>query len=494
MKRIVLAAVAGVVLMAGAAQGQNMPSAEAATHWRGLAETDGRFALRLIEDNHPGAAAVVGDDDFQAQLQTARRHFEERLPKVENFEGYSALMAGMATDFRDGHIWSRPLMQPAAMNWTGLVLGRRGGTWVVAGQEAEPGDPALKGAQLESCDGEAAETWAATRIGLFRADATVEAQLAKAGSWLLLDSGNPFLKRPEACVFRGEDGERQAVDLRWRRGAAEVIGRAIGTAETRASVGLSIDQAGDGYWISLGTLGDGAAALAVEVEAKAADLRRASWVVVDLRGNGGGNSSLSDRITRALVGEARIDANRRPVSCGGDFYRASAENISALRAWQERMRVDRGDKGALEWASMLARMQAAKDDGQLFWPELTPCTETMSAVTQGVRLDGDMSGSMMAGQLVIVTDRYCFSSCLMAVDLFRRVGAMQVGEATDISTRYMEVRTVTLPSGLRNFSTLMKVARGAGDFGPYTPDRIYGGDLSDTAAVKTWVLDEVLAN
>ena len=495
MKHILLAAMLGALVTAGAAQARDTRSTEAAIHWRGLAEADGRFALALIENNHPGAVAEVGDEDFQAQLRTARRHFDERLSKVENFEGYSALMAGMATDFRDGHIWSRPSMQPGAVNWTGLVLGRRGGTWTVVGQEAEPGDPALKGARLESCDGEAAETWAATRIGLFRADATVEAQLAKAGSWLLLDSGNPFLKRPETCVFHGADGQRQTVDLRWRRESLETIGRAFGAAETRASVGLAIDQVGDGYWISLGTLGDGAAELAARVEAQADDLRRAPWVVVDLRGNGGGNSSLSDRITRALVGAKVIEANRRAVSCGGAFYRASADNISALRAWQERIRVDRGDEGAAEWASMVADMQAAKDDGRTFWPELTQCAEAATpAVTRVERSDGGVSGSLMTGRLVIVTDRYCFSSCLMAVDLFRRVGAVQVGEATDVSTRYMEVRTVTLPSRLRNFSTLMKLARGASDFGPYTPDHAYAGDLSDTMAVKTWVIDEVLAH
>lgn len=493
MKHIALASLVGAVLMAGDVHAQASPSSEAASHWRGLAETDGRFALALIENNHPGAVAVVGDEDFQFQVQTARRHFEERLPQVENFEGYSALIAGMAADFRDGHIWSRPMIQPNAVNWTGLVLGRRGGRWVVVGQEASPGDPALKGARLESCDGEPAESWAATRIGLFRANATVEAQLAKAGSWLLLDTGNPFLKRPETCTFLGADGVSQAVDLRWRRETLDRIGRAFGAAETRASVGLSVDQVGDGYWISLGTLGDGAAELAAKVEAQADELRRAPWVVVDLRGNGGGNSTLSDRITRALVGEARINANRRTIACGGAFYRTSAENIAALRAWQERMRVDRGEEGTAEWASMVASMQTAHDAGQAFWPEWTQCPETAPTEPKP-SVATAVSPSLMTGRLVVVTDRYCFSSCLMAVDMFRRVGAMQVGEATDVSTRYMEVRTVSLPSGLRNFSTLMKLARGASDFGPYTPDRIYGGDLSDTAAVKAWVVDEVLAH
>lgn len=87
MKPIVMAGVLGAVLATGAAEAR--PVNEAAAHWRGLADVDGRFALKLIEDNHPGAVVAVGDKDFQAQLQTARQHFAERLPQVESFEGYS---------------------------------------------------------------------------------------------------------------------------------------------------------------------------------------------------------------------------------------------------------------------------------------------------------------------------------------------------------------------------------------------------------------------
>lgn len=491
MKPIIIAGVLGALLATGAAKAQ--PANEAAAHWRGLAEVDGRFALNLIEDNHPGADVAVGDKDFQAQLQTARQHFAERLPQVDSFEGYSALMAGMAADFRDGHIWSRASTQPGRVGWTGLVLGRRGGVWVVLGQEEEADYTSLKGARLESCDGEAAETWAARRIGLFKADPEVEAQLADSGAWLLLDHGNPFLKRPDVCVFRTNEGVSQSVTLRWRREDPETISKALAAVDGRASVGLSVDRIGEGYWISLGTLGAGAADLAAKVEGQAEELRRASWVVVDLRGNGGGNSTISDRITRALVGEELIEANRKTPVCSGAHFRASDGNIEALRKLQERIRRDRGDEGAAEWMTMVAAIQEARDEGQDFWPALPECARQASLVDS---VDGrpveDAPASAMNGRLIVLTDRYCFSSCLIAVDLFRRVGAEQVGEATDVSTRYMEVRTVTLPSRLRNFSTLMKLALGLDDFGPYAPERVYAGDLSDTAGVRAWIIEDVL--
>ena len=93
----------------------------------------------------------------------------------------------------------------------------------------------------------------------------------------------------------------------------------------------------------------------------------------------------------------------------------------------------------------------------------------------------------MQGRLILVTDRACFSSCLMAADFFRRLGALHVGEATDMSTRYMEIRDVVLPSGLRTFSTLQKVAIGTGDFGPYEPNIAYPGPMHLHDNLKSWV-------
>jgi hypothetical protein len=53
----------------------------------------------------------------------------------------------------------------------------------------------------------------------------------------------------------------------------------------------------------------------------------------------------------------------------------------------------------------------------------------------------------------------------------------------------MEVKEIALPSGLRTFSTLLKVAVGVGDFGPYSPDHVFPGDISDTTELRIWLKD-----
>ena len=63
------------------------PAAAQETIWQEIARSDADAALRLIEENHPGARPEVGDSDFLARLARAREHVAERLPKVANYQG-----------------------------------------------------------------------------------------------------------------------------------------------------------------------------------------------------------------------------------------------------------------------------------------------------------------------------------------------------------------------------------------------------------------------
>lgn len=55
-------------------------------------------------------------------------------------------------------------------------------------------------------------------------------------------------------------------------------------------------------------------------------------------------------------------------------------------------------------------------------------------------VDRVLSDRASTPRVVLITDRFGFSSCLIAVDLFRRLGALHVGEETDRDTWYAEVR------------------------------------------------------
>lgn len=458
-----------------------------AAHWRALAEADSRAAISLIEENHPGAAPALGDEAFQQRLATARKHVGERLPKVSDHGGYAALMSGLAAEFGDGHIWSSALVGSQVRDWTGIVLARRGGAFVVGAQERSDGLPDMVGARLIGCDGVPAADWAKPRIGAFRGNPDIEAELASAAAWLLLDDGNPFLQRPAACTFQRDGEPSVEIKLEWRRAAMRQIEPIVARANDNASAGMGVSPFAGGHWIGLETLDGSAEAVVEKVRAEQAALRASPMVVIDLRGNGGGNSAYADAIAEALVGNERMEAADTPGSdCRGAFWRASAGNLKTLEEYRVRLAA-RGDAEVLAaHDALIAGMKAAIAAGGQFAPRLPPCASEAASGPQAGSAT-DLPPSAMRGRLVIVTDRSCFSSCLIAVDTFRRLGARHVGEATDMSTRYMEVREILLPSGLRTFSTLQKVALGLGDYGPYAPHDPYPGRLGDSDALKAWV-------
>ena len=465
-----------------AAQSANTSAQSAGEAWQSLAKVDSTAAIELIERNHPGASPALGDRYFQQRLAIARGHVRERLPKVVDHSSYAALMNGLANDFRDGHIWSNPRLSSSQRRWAGLVIARRGGQWIVGAQEAAEGEPQLGGARLESCDGVEADRMARDKLGEFYAHPEVEADMASRAAQLLIDDGNPFVAKPVKCQFATAGGTA-TVHLRWREIPLRQLEPIVLRSYPRAESAMELSDFDAGKWISIPTFGNAAASLVDKVRQSAGALRAAPMVVLDLRGNSGGNSGYADEIARVLVGDARVAAVTSSASgCSGAYWRVSPDNLKALRNFVEALPEDRKSN----WTGELTAMEGASERGEAFAPALPACAPK-SIEAGSAPPPRNLPPSTYKGSLILLTDRACFSSCLIAANLFRNLGALHVGEATDMSTRYMEVREIVLPSGLRTFSTLQKVALGIGDFGPYEPTVVYPGPLHEDDRVKAWV-------
>ena len=450
--------------------------------WQILAKVDSAAAIDLIERNHPGAARELGDLAFQERLAVAKKNLRERLPKVVDHPSYAALMNGLANDFRDGHIWSTARLSSSQRRWAGIVIARRGGQWVVGAQDAAKGEQALEGARLENCDGVPADRFAREKLGGYYAHPDIEADMATRAAQLLIDDGNPFVAKPARCQF-ATSGGTVTMDLKWRDIPLRQLEPIVLRSYRPAEIAMGISDFAGGKWISVPTFGNSAASLVDKVRESGSALRAAPMVVLDLRGNSGGNSGYAEEIARVLVGEARVSAvSSRPSDCSGLYWRVSPDNLEALRNFVEALPEDRKPN----WAGDLTAMKAAFARREAFAPALPACAPKAIAVGPAPP-PSNVPPSSYKGRLVLLTDRACFSSCLIAANLFRRLGALHVGEATDMSTRYMEVREIVLPSGLRTFSTLQKVALGLGDFGPYEPSVVYPGPLHQDDKVVAWV-------
>jgi hypothetical protein len=460
--------------------------APADPHWRGVTVGDVEAAYRLLLDNHPGAAPELHDLAFQQRLNAAHGLALSRARSVTSYQGYLFVLAGFATDMGDKHIWSRPTFVVNLPRWAGIIVSKRGDTWIVTDTEGD--QSALLGATLISCDEEVVQNLARKNVGGFHGVWSVGAQQIQNAPWLLIDEGNPFITRPKSCVFE-LGAERRTLSLDWVRIKRENLLPRMKKAIGAGAAGFGVRRAGEGYWIALQDLqSDQARAVVKAVEEQKTALRDAPYVVLDLRGNGGGSSLMGRQIAASLVGEAAVDARLGPTSenCGGPdgAWRASKDNIKHLEFLQSTALVLRGGAELQQMVQdTLRNAREARAQNKDFSGSVTcPPAPSRSAIAA-------QPPSLMKGRLILLTDSLCFSSCLAVTDDFRTLGAFHIGQTTDAATHFVDVREQYLPSGYSMFSTLQSVDPGAPvQAGPFEPALTYSGDIADNDALEAWVI------
>lgn len=452
--------------------------------WVVLTARDVEAAYQLLAEDHPAMSPDLSTAAFRADFEAGRALALERARSVRDYDGYRAVLAGLAASAGDKHIWSRPLYQPETVQWAGLIVSRRRDRYVVIEHDGAEAGASLVGAALISCDDVAVDDFAAQKLGGFRAVWSIEAQRIQRAPELLIDDGNPFVLRPNTCVF-DQGGRGISHTLAWRDLARSALADHTRPARNRGAAGFGVRSFAGGMWISVQSLDDRAAAVVEAVEAQQAALRAAPVVVLDLRGNGGGASDYGRQIAMALYGETHVRAMLDGAE-GGDcpsVWRVSPRNAETMRDYAQRFR-DSAPEFAASIDAQIAAAARAQAEGRDFTGPTTCAADADTAPA------APPAPAQVLGRVVLLTDNSCFSSCLLVTDAFRRLGALHVGQATDANTHYMEVRELRLPSGLSMFSTLQALGPAAPpQIGPFAPAHVYGGDIADTPALEAWVAE-----
>ncbi len=465
--RLPLAVILFVTVLASA---QASEHSSASSFFRQAAIDDVEFANRTLLENHPGAAPEMQDAHFQKMLQAAYVLAKDRAPEVNTAEGYLAVMSGFSNTLDDKHLSFKSALNVARLNWVGLIMTLRNGRWIVADEDPWKGRLPLKGATLVSCDGRSADDVARERLGGFRADWSIPAQRTIAAPWLLIDESNPFFKPLKQCEFSTSTGTRN-IDLDWDSVWRDGIISRINAARGTGAAGYGVKRFGSGWWISIQEFTAKAPEVIEAARAVHAELRSAPFVVFDVRGNGGGSSDLGDQLAAVLYGDSAVPP---PDNCRSP-WRVSPENQAHLESYPRLL----GDRLSPEARSDIdqdiAAMRKARADGAAFSGPITICSHKKPQ-------------QHVAPRVYLLTDSVCFSSCLLVVERFRELGAVQVGSATNGNTNYEENRRVSLPSGLGTIGVQAKVELShPSRVGPFEPDIPYDGDLGDTAALQAWI-------
>lgn len=314
----------------GAAPAPSMPAT--AQEWRAAALRDIEAGYRVTLANHAGARDPH-NPAFLTHLDAAKAHGLALAARVEDAAGYQAALLGFSNRIGDGHAGVYPARELEAgqpLQWPGFVAAWRGALFVHAVQEgaARPGERIL------SCDGNPVERLLEENVFGYLGRIKEEGQWWSESGKLFLDAGNPFVTRPRRCLFELA-GKRTERTLDWRPmpDAARawldtsVIGEVL-------PVGLGEPRPGL-FWMAMPSFKpsdqERATYRAVyqKVRTERSRFLQADAVVVDLRGNSGGNSQWSRDFAAALWGEARV--NRRVEARDAKeevWYRASPGNIA----------------------------------------------------------------------------------------------------------------------------------------------------------------------
>lgn len=485
------------LLLAGSAVAQTAaPEAgwmTAQRDWGQALRADATAIHDAIIDSHPG----VYDEQnpgFRAQVDRGLVEAETRAATTTDAGGWWWALRAYVATFDDGHVQLGLSDQQGSgfpTRWPGFLTAYRNGQAVVAtAVEDEAGLPPV-GARLQDCDGVPADRLAAERIGVFRGRWFLESQRLQFGDWLFMNASNPFTPEMRECRFE-VDGATRAYALDWRPIESGPLSERRNAANRRGNYEFGMRRLDSGaFWLSMPSF-DGTpdgeparalTALLAEAEASQNELRAARYVVLDLRGNGGGSSHWSERLALTLWGDRYLRQNSLP-PIEAIEWRASEANLAAIREFEAELTAAGAtdDDERMRWARLIiAGMEDARAAGQPYWRDREGPVEHGPAAALFL--------SPVRGPVYVLTDAGCGSACLDAVDVWKAAGAIQVGRETSADTVYMDIREQALPTGLARMWIPMKVWRGRarGNNEPQRPVHAYDGDLTDTAAVEAWI-------
>lgn len=501
-------AIAGSLLAAAPAAAQQLrhvaapASPAAAASWRTLTEQDLEALLGIIRQNYI-YASYPGGPEWDALVKRVYDRARQDATQVNSLGGYRAVIERFVGGFDDAHFSAYFRALPNFAQWPGFSVKYQGGRYVVAASTL----PNVKrGDELTQCDGRDLNSWVdglADYYGGVRGRETTRASLA---TQFMVNLDNPLVKRPQVCRIGGQD-----VTLRWLEtalGASSPMPlppeRTATSVPTIQDPSINISSFGDrGAWVRIGTMiptGETQVGQFEKLIVDAPTLREKDVVVIDVRGNAGGiynwfmaflraayGAEYADYYARARLEIASVSVSPTPPPApAGRAPSAGPEANSGIVGFDpSRIPPD---------APMDVKTGAPKIEDLPGGLRLT----TTRAPIEVTKFPAKAPSTPMRAKVYLLTDYGCGSACISFVDeMMRFPGVTLIGAETHLDRRSGGWPLgYELPSGLTvvRMGRMTREGRRRGENEAWVPAEAYRfrGDIADTAAVKSWIRDEIL--
>lgn len=450
-------------------------------------------AIHQILSRDTVAAIDPADPTFRLWLNIGFQKAKRMALHVHNIAGFAAVDQFYVNGFHDYHvaIVSRPW--PPNMEYPGFLIQRIGSYYRVAHAGHTITDLPV-GAVLISCQQASPKQLMQKLVLPYFGNPKLQSTWIYNTPRLLTDWDNPFARPPSHCVFRVKDAVKR-VSLSWQKSSQRQLNRWLIMAAYPYQPKFEVKTLpGHVVWVNFP---------AFKVRNPASDdlaqMKRLSEmfghfqnkkaVVVDVRGNHGGNSYWADQMLSRLYGKAYFRwafQNDPPFNTQFRLSKLTIDTFEKhLKDYRHQFGLDNKKTYYLE--KFVTKMKKAYAAGQTLFPQ---------HFSKWKKVTGKKPEPLYHGRFVIVMDGRCNSACLTFIYEAKRFpNVLLVGKTSGADTFYTESTTVKLPSNLKMSLSISKsVGRGRGSNQPYYPDKVYPGNINDTAALQAWVLKDVLLN
>lgn len=426
---------------------------------------------------------------------------EKRAAQVTDRAGYFYTLAAYINGFGDPHIQLSLQGEQLAPRWPGFIVSRAGDVAEIVYRDPADANAPPEGAKIVACDGKPVATLLDERVYPFRLDKRMADDRRIAMTRLFVDRGNPFAPAPATCRVEHNNAARD-VTLSWRKAPPtdDPWWEKYQAASTGPKAAWGVSEPAPGVtWIGIPTFSSDDEnfpkldALIKAVEAKSTAMRSGRAIVIDTRGNGGGNSSWADKLASAIFTDDVLARHKAPAREQAVDWRGSVDNAAYWHDWAGQMATEFGPWSLNRFMAHAIAWQTRRTATQNppMW-RLGSCKPGRSGGYSKMRPKGQ---SPFAAKVYFLSNGSCGSSCLNFADTVLMVpGVTVLGSATSADGAYMEVRSEMLPSGDAELTFPQKVERGAGRAPgeAYEADIPYEGLWSDEA-VRKWTLEQVAA-
>lgn len=491
-------AAAAVLTMSSSAFAQDAPQpAQPATPqaWRAAAETDLEALRMYIREDTP-VAVDTENPRMQRWFERGYREARRRMRRVTDQSSYFYALAAYTNGFQDPHLNLQPVTPIATARWPGFITMARGDDTVVASNYGAEDPAPENGARLVSCDGKSPARLRERTVFPFTLNPQIARDRRTAHTRLFLDRGNIFAPSPRSCVFEFE-GARSTFALTWRDIPGDDFWTRYNLATTGpgASFGVSTPEEGV-TWIGVPSFGNDAGeqlrALVNDVAANAASIRAGRAVIIDTRGNGGGNSEWGVELARAVWGDDVISAIPESNPGGATDWRVSQRNLDYINGFAPELIAQFGENSEVAmWARAIQTgFSETLARGEPIWRQRDP--GELGPVPQGggYTQRRPQGPSPIPARVYILSNGSCASACLDFADVVMHIpGTQLIGMDTSGDGLLMEIRDQVLPSGLARVNLPLKIYRGRarGALEAYDADIAYDG-VWDDLSVRNWAI------